>query len=107
MCSITFSYSHDCHKSGKKYNFSKTNKFLSTQLDGRVFWVFHPQDQKPKQIRKIASNRAKKILTRSQACVKYRGIIIFIKRNTDVNSGDLKILNQKMSKIGVFFRHYL
>ena len=25
----------------------------------------------------------------------------------DVNSGDLKILHQKISKLGVFFRHYL
>ena len=71
------------------------------------FLVFHPQDPEPKRIHQIASNRAKTRSTRSQTCVKYRGIIIFIERNTDVHSGDLKILHQKMSKFGVFFRHYL
>ena len=30
---------------------------------------------------------------RGQRCVKYRGIIISIKRNTIVNTGDLKILH--------------
>ena len=36
--------------------------------------------------------------TRSQTCVKYRGLIICIKRNTDVNTGDLKVLHKKISK---------
>ena len=94
-------------KVAKNPFFLKKIKFLSTQLDGRVFLVFHPQDPKPKRIRQIASNRAKTRSTRSQKCVKYRGIILFIKRNTDVNSGDLKILHQKMSKLGVLFTHYL
>ena len=31
----------------------------------------------------------------SQTCVKYRDIIICIKRNTDVNTNDLKILHKK------------
>ena len=46
-----------------------------------IFWVFlflHPQDPNPKWIHHIASNRAKTRSTRSQACVKYRGIIIYI-----------------------------
>ena len=30
--------------------------------------------------------------------MKYGGIIIFIKRNSDVNTGDLKILHKKISK---------
>ena len=30
--------------------------------------------------------------------MKYRGNIICIKRNTDVNTGDQKILHKKMSK---------
>ena len=71
------------------------------------FFGFHPQDLKPKRIRQIASNRAKTRSKPSQTCVKYRGSSIFLKRNMYVNSGDLKILHQKMSKIGVFFRHYL
>ena len=41
------------------------------------FLVFHPHDPKPKRIHQIASNRAKTRSTRSQTCVKYRGIIIF------------------------------
>ena len=106
MSSITFSFSHYCQKSDKKSNFS-FKKNLSTQLDGRVFLFFHPQDPKPKRIHQIARNKAKTRSTWSQTCVKYRGIIIFILRNTDVNSGVLKILHQKMSKLGVFSRHYL
>ena len=47
MCSITFSYSHDCQKSGKKSTVTKEFKFLWTQLDGRFFWFFLPQDPKP------------------------------------------------------------
>ena len=65
-------------KVAKNPIFLKKIKFLSTQLDGRVFLVFHPQDPKPKQIRQLASNRAKTRSTQSQTCVKYRGIIIFI-----------------------------
>ena len=63
-----------------------------------VFCHFHSHDQKPKRNHQIASSRAKTRSRQSQACVKYRGIIICIKRNTDVNTGDQKILHKKMSK---------
>ena len=46
----------------------------------------------------MASRRVKARSTQSQTCMKYGSIIIFIKRNSDVNTGDLKILDQKMSK---------
>ena len=59
------------------------------------FLVFHLLDPQPKRIHQIASNRAKTRSTRSQTCVKYRGIIIFIKRNSDVNTSDLKLLHKK------------
>ena len=39
--------------------------------------------------------RAKTRSTRCQRCVKYTSIIIFIKGNTDMNTGDLKILCKK------------
>ena len=32
MCSITFPYSHDCHKSGKKSKFSKNLNFYEPNL---------------------------------------------------------------------------
>ena len=47
MCSITFSYSHDCKKCGKKSIFSKKINFLWTQLDGRIFG-FSPAGPKTK-----------------------------------------------------------
>ena len=37
----------------------------------------------------MVSRRGKTRSTQSQTCVKYRGILPFIKRNTDVNTGDL------------------
>ena len=55
------------------------------------FWRFHLHNPKQKQNHQKASSRAKKISTRSQTCVKYRGIIFINKRNSDVNTGDLKI----------------
>ena len=70
-----------------------------------LFLLFH--DPKPKQNHKISISRAKKISTRSQTCVKYKGFFICIKWNTDMNIGDLKILHKKMSKSGWFSRHYL
>ena len=63
-----------------------------------LFLSFYSHEQKPKRNHQIASSRAKTRSRRSQACVKYRGIIICIKRNTDVNTSDLKILHKKMSK---------
>ena len=52
---------------------------------------------KPKRNHQIASSRAKARSRQSQTCVKYRGIIMCIKRNTDVNTSDLKILRKKCS----------
>ena len=56
------------------------------------FCLFHSHDQKSKQNHQIASSRAKTRSRRSQICVKYRGIIILIRRNTCVNTSDLEIL---------------
>ena len=53
------------------------------------FFLFHSHDPKPKQNHQISISRAKIRSTQSQTCVK---------RNTDVNTGDLKILHKKMSK---------
>ena len=41
------------------------------------------------------SSRAKTILTQSHTFVKYRGIVICIKINSIINTGDLKILYKK------------
>ena len=65
------------------------------------FFLFYLHKPKPKQNHQISVSRAKIRSTRSQACVKYRGFIICIKRNTDVNTGDLKILHKKMSRHGL------
>ena len=43
----------------------------------------------------MTSSRAKTRSTRSQICMKYGGIIIFIKINSDINRGGLKILHKK------------
>ena len=59
------------------------------------FFLFLSHDPKPKQNHQISSSRAKTRSTQSQVCVKYRGNIICIKRNTDVNTGDLRILHKK------------
>ena len=59
------------------------------------FFLIHSYNPKPKQNHQISISRAKIRSTQSQTCVKYRGSIIFIKRNTDVNTGDLKILHKK------------
>ena len=60
------------------------------------FFLFHSHNPKPKQNHQISRSRAKTRSTRSHGCVKYRGNIICIKRNTDVNTGDLKILHKKI-----------
>ena len=57
--------------------------------------LFHLHDPKPKRNHQIASSRAKRKSRQSQTCVKYRGKIVWIKRNTDVNTSDLKILHKK------------
>ena len=63
------------------------------------FCLFHSHDPKTKRNHQIASSRAKTRSRRSQACLKYRGIIVCIKRYTYVNTSDLKILHKKMSKV--------
>ena len=66
------------------------------------------QQKKPSRTHKIASHRAK---TRSALCqtwLKYRGNIIFIRKNTEVNIGDQKLLNEKIVQImWIFFGHFL
>ena len=71
------------------------------------FFLFHSHVQKPKQNHQISSSREKKRSTQSQTCLKYRGNIIRIKRNTDVNTGNLKILHKKMSKWSWFLRRFV
>ena len=71
------------------------------------FCLSHSHNQKLKRNHQIASSRAKTTLRQSQACVKYRCFIICIKRNTDVNIGDEKILHKKMSTWGWFSGCYL
>ena len=70
------------------------------------FCLFHSHDPKPKRTHQKASIRAKTKSRQSETCVKYRGIIICIKRNTDLNTSDLKILYKKMSKESWFSRCY-
>ena len=43
----------------------------------------------------MTSSGVKTRLTQIQTCKKYRGIIICIKRNTIVDTGDLKILHKE------------
>ena len=59
------------------------------------FCLFNSHDPKLKQNHQIASIRAKRKSRQSQTCVKYRGHIIWISRNTDVKTSDLKILHKK------------
>ena len=59
------------------------------------FLLFHSHNPPKKFNHRIASNQAKTRSTRSQTCMKYWGIIILIRRNSDVNTGDLKILHKK------------
>ena len=67
------------------------------------FFLFHWHDPKWKQNHQISTCRAKIRSTQSQTCAKYRGNIICIKRYTDVNTGDLKILHKKMFKKRLIF----
>ena len=66
------------------------------------FLVFHSYNPKQKRSHRMASSRVKTRSTQSQTCVKYRGIIICIKRNTDVNTGDLKKLQKNVQIILIF-----
>ena len=49
----------------------------------------------------MISSRGKRRSTRSQMYMKHRGIIILIKNNSDVNTGDLKIWS-KIWSIKIF-----
>ena len=71
------------------------------------FCLFHSHDPKPMRNHQIPSSRTKTRSRRSQTCVKHRGIVIFITRNSDVNRSDLKLIHNKMSKEGWFSRRYL
>ena len=62
------------------------------------FCLFHLQEPKLKRNHQIASSRVKKRSRQSQTCVKYRGNIICIKRNTDVKKSDLKNFTKKRPK---------
>ena len=48
MCLITFSYSHDCHKSGKKYNFSFKKFNFYPPILTVEFFGFSPAGPKTK-----------------------------------------------------------
>ena len=100
MCKKIYIYIHDCHKSGKKSFFSKTHNFLWKQFDAIFFVFFTYTTQNKSGTTKWPVVEARS--TRSQTCVMYRGIIIFIKRNTIVNTSNLKIFHKKMSKKVVF-----
>ena len=89
-----FFYINDCHKSGKNLIFQKSLTSHETNLT-LWFLSFSLPWPKPKQNHQIACSRAKTKSRQSQACEKYRGIIICIKRNTDVNTGNQKILHKK------------
>ena len=94
---------NDFHKSGKNQIFKKI--YLPFKPTGHsCFFLFHWQDPKRKQNHQISTSWAKIRSTQIQTCVKYRGNIICIKRNTDVNTGDLKILHKKMSKKRMIFQ---
>ena len=59
------------------------------------FFLFQSHDPKPKRNHQIASSKAMRKSRQSQTCVKYRGNIIWIRRNTDVNTSDMKIFHKK------------
>ena len=80
--------------------FLKSLTFYETNLTLILFLLFHSNNLKQKQNHQMASSRAKATSTQSQTCVKYRGIIIFIKRNIIVNTKDLKIFHKFFSKKG-------
>ena len=84
-----FSSIKNWHKSGKK-------GYLPMKPTGRYYFcLFHSHDPKPKRNHQIASSKAKTKSRQSQTCVEYRGYIICIRRNTGVNTSDLKILHKK------------
>ena len=71
---------------------------------GHNFLLFHLHQSKPKAHHWIVSSRANTRSTQSQKFVKYRGICN--KRNTYVNTGDLKILHKKcQNKVDLLWRY--
>ena len=86
---------NDFHKMGWRSDFQKNLPSLYTNLT-LLFFLFHWHKPKQKQNHQISTCRAKIRSTRSQTCVKYRGNIIFIKRNTDVNTSDLKNYQKRL-----------
>ena len=61
-----------------------------------LFLSLTSQDPKPKWNHQIVSSRAKTKSRQSQTFVNYRGNIIWIKRNTDVNKSDLIKLHKNI-----------
>ena len=86
---------NDFHKSVKKSDLKKKIYFPLKPTWRSCFFLFHSHDPKPKQNHQISISRAKIRSTQSQTYVKCRGFIICIKRNTDVNTGDLKTLHKQ------------
>ena len=94
MMNTIFHPSKTVIKVEEKKKFRKV--YLPMKVTGRCcFCLLHSHDLKPKQNHQIATSRAKTKSRRSQTCVNFRANIICIKRNTDVNTSDLKILNKK------------
>ena len=62
------------------------------------FCLFHRMKKNPKRNHQIASSRAKTRSRQSHTCVRYRDNIVWIRRNTEVNTSDLKIFYKKTSK---------
>ena len=86
----------------KKY---KKNAYLSMKPTRRyIFLLFHSYNPKQKWNLQMASRQAKARSTQGQRFVKYRVIIIFIKKTTIVNTSDLKIFQKKCPNISRFFQ---
>ena len=87
-----FSYTNDSFKMIRNKIFHKSLTSHETNWT-ILFLTFHLHDPKPKRNHQIASSRAKTISRQSQTCVNYRGNIICNRKNTGVNTSDLKILH--------------
>ena len=104
---IIFKHNNDCHKKWLKIRYSKKCYLPLKPTWCSCFFSFSLAWPKQQLNHQISRSRAKTRSTRSQTCVKYRDNIICIKRNTDVKTGNLKILHKKMSKYGWFSRCYV
>ena len=76
------------------------NRFFKVRFFMKPIWrysflLFYSQNPPKKFNYRMASSRAKTRSTQSQTCMKYRCFIIFIKRYSDVNTGDLNTLHKK------------